>query len=129
MSLKRAKRGVLGAIIVILILTMLEFPPPFGFETRPQSSVSIFWLLFFLIILVTEITAIPLIFKSQKLGAKLAIGAATLNILQIFADQFHLMQPEVATLGYTLLEYSVGIVALVLAYFAWSVHKSVSKTV
>jgi len=41
-----AKRGVLRAIIVILTLTVLEFPPPTGFETRPQEHVSLFWLFF-----------------------------------------------------------------------------------
>jgi hypothetical protein len=125
LNLKWAKRGVFGAIIVILALTVLEFPPPIGFETRPQGDVSMLWLVFFLAILITEITAIPLIFKRPKLGSKLAICAGVLNILQIFADQLHLMQPEIAPLGYTLLEYSVGIVSLALIYFAWNVHKSV----
>lgn len=119
---KWAKRGVVGAILIILILTVLEFPAPIGFETRPQDNVSILWLIFFLVILITEITAIPLIFKRPTLGAKFAIVAAILNILQIFADQLHLMQPEVASLNYTLLEYSVGIFSLLLLYFAWKVH-------
>lgn len=118
MKITFAKRGVLGAIIAILILTALEFPPPIGFETRPQDGVSPLWLILFLSILVTEIAAIPLIFKRPRLGSKFAICAAVLNILQIFADQFHLMQPEIAPLGYSLLEYSVGIVSLALIYFA-----------
>lgn len=127
LNLKWAKRGVLISVVVILILTVLEFPPPIGFETRPQGDVSMLWLILFLAILVSEITAIPLIFKRPKLGVTFAIAAAVLNILQIFADQLHLMQPEIAPLGYTLLEYSVGIVALALAYFGWSVYKSVQN--
>ncbi len=77
---KWAKKGVVGAVIIILILTVLEFPPPIGFETRPQGDVSMLWLILFLAILVTEIAAIPLIFKRPKLGANFAICAAVLNI-------------------------------------------------
>jgi hypothetical protein len=120
LNLKWAKRGVLGSVITILILTVLEFPPPIGFETRPQNNVSMIWLVLFLAILVTEIATIPLIFKRPKLGANFAIVAGVLNIFQIFADQLHLMQPEVAPFGYTLLELSVGLVALALIYFAWN---------
>ncbi|MFA6000462.1 MAG: hypothetical protein WC783_05855, partial [Candidatus Paceibacterota bacterium] len=87
-NLKRAKRGVTGLIIAILILTVLEFPAPIGFETRPQDNVSMLWLIFFLIILLTEVAVIPLIFKRPRLGIKFAFVAAVLNILQIFADQF-----------------------------------------
>lgn len=115
---KLAKWGVVGSVITILILTVLEFPSPIGFETRSQANVSPLWLLLFLAILVTEISALSLIFKHPKLGAKLAISAGVLNIIQIFADQLHLMQPEVAPLGYTILELSVGIISLVLIYFA-----------
>ena len=118
-----AKRGVLGAVVAILILTALEFPPPIGFETRPQVDVSRFWLLFFLVILITDIAAIPLILKRTELGRKVAIAAATLNILQVIADQAHLMQPEVAPLGYSLLEGAVVIACLALAYFAWNVKQ------
>lgn len=118
-----AKKGVIGAIIVILILTVLEFPAPIGFETRPQNNVSLFWLAFFLIIVITEIVTIPLILKKPKLGAKFAFVAATLNIIQIFADQLHLMQPEVAPIGYTLLEGSVGLVSLILIYYSRQVIK------
>lgn len=123
MNLKWARRGVLGSIITILILTVLEFPAPIGFETRPQDNVSILWLVLFLAILITEIATIPLIFKRPSLGVKFAISAAILNIIQIFADQLHLMQPEVAPFGYYLLEYLVGAFALILIYFAWKVHK------
>lgn len=117
------KTGVVGAIIIILILTILEFPQPVGFETRPQDHVSIFWLFFFLTILITEILALILISKRPRLGTIFAISAAVLNIFQIFADQLHLMQPEVAPLGYSLLEYSVGLISLSLIYFAWKVRK------
>lgn len=116
-----SKWGVVGSVIAILILTVLEFPPPIGFETRPQDDVSMLWLALFLVILVMEIASIPLIFKRPKLGAIFAITAGGLNILQIFADQLHLMQPEVAPLAYSLLEYSVGILSIVLIYFAWNV--------
>lgn len=118
-----AKMGVLFAIIVILILTVLEFPAPLGFETRPQNGVSPLWLILFLTILVTEIAAIPLICKRPMLGSKFAICAGVLNILQIFADQLHLMQPEIAPLGYSLLEYSVGVVSLILIYFALKISR------
>lgn len=124
LDIKWAKRGVLVSIAAILIITVLEFPPPIGFETRPQGDVSMFWLILFLAILITEIATLPLIFKRPLLGARFAICAGILNILQIFADQLHLMQPEVAPLSYNLLEYSVGVIALILIYFAWKVHKS-----
>jgi hypothetical protein len=123
LNLTWAKRGVLGSIIAILILTVLEFPPPIGFETRPQNDVSLFWLVLFLIILVTEIATIPLIFKRPKLGANFGLVAAILNILQVVADQTHLMQPEVAPLGYSLLEGTVVIASLVLIYFSWKVRQ------
>ncbi len=80
------KWGAIGAIIAILIITILEFPAPIGFETRPQTNVSPLLGLFFLIIFITEITAIPLIFKRPSLGRKFGIVAGTLNILQVIAD-------------------------------------------
>ncbi|MDD5672553.1 MAG: hypothetical protein PHC61_00195 [Chitinivibrionales bacterium] len=123
LNLKWAKKGVVGSVIAILILTVLEFPPPIGFETRSQANVSIFWLIFFLAIFITEIATIPLIFKRPKLGVQFAFIAGALNIIQIFADQVHLMQPEVAPLGYTLLEISVGFISLALIYFAWVTKK------
>ena len=121
MSLKSAKRGIAISIVCILILTVLELPTPIGFETRPQSDVSMLWLLLFLVILASEIAAALLIIKRPKVGANLAMIAAVLNIIQIISDQLHLMQPEVASFAYTLLEYSVGIFALALIYFAWKV--------
>lgn len=123
-GLKTAKWGVIGSIIAILVLTVLEFPAPIGFESRPQNDVSPLWLILFLAILLSEIATIPLVFKRQNFGANLAIFAAGLNIIQIIADQLHLMQPEVAPLGYTLLEFSVGIVSLVLIYFALKLKKT-----
>jgi hypothetical protein len=88
-----------------------------GVETRPQTNVSPLWGLFFLIILITEIAAIPLIFRRPSLGRKFGIIAGILNILQVIADQIHLLQPEVAPLGYSLLEGLVVIASLVLIYF------------
>jgi len=116
-----AKRAVLGAVVVILILTVLEFPPPIGFETRPQSDVSSFWLVFFLAIVVVEVATIPLIYRRPGVGRMFGVLAATLNILQIIADQAHLMQPEVAPFGYSVLEGMVGVASLALAYFSWMV--------
>jgi hypothetical protein len=117
-----ARRGIVGAVIIILFLTVLEFPPPPGFETRPQDNVSRVWLMFFLLILITEIAVLPLIFKHPALGRKLAMVAAILNVLQVLADQTHLMQPEVAPLGYSLLEGAVASVSLVLFNLAWNFH-------
>lgn len=115
---KIAKLGIVSSIIAILIITILEFPPPIGFETRSQANVSPLWLLLFLAILITEITTLVLLFKKPRLAAKFAIIAGALNIIQIFADQFHLMQPEIAPIGYNVLELSVGVISLVLIYFA-----------
>ena len=123
MNPRLAKRGVVGTVVALLVLTVLEFPPPIGFETRSQANVSPLWSVPFLAIWITEIAAIPLIFKRPKMGAKFAIVAGALNVILILADQLHLMQPEVAPLGYTLLEYSDGLVSIVLIYFAWKVEQ------
>ncbi len=117
---KIAKWGVVGAVIAILILTVLEFPAPIGFETRPQNNVLILFGMLFLVILVSEITAASLVFKKTNLAIKFAIVAGILNIIQIIADIMHLMQPEVAPFGYTILELSVGLLSLMLIYFALS---------
>ncbi len=117
-----AKIGAVGALIVILVVTVLEFPPPIGFETRPQTDVSFFWLFFFLVILITEIAAIPLILKRPSLGWKFGVAAGVLNILQVVADQAHLMQPEVAPLSYSALEAIVVIASLALIYFSWKLR-------
>lgn len=123
-SLYSAKRAVLGVLIVIWILTALEFPPPIGFETRPQSDVSIFWLAFFIVILIVEMATIPAIYTRPGVGAGLGILAAILNILQVFADQVHLMQPEVVPFGYSILEGVVVIASVALAYFAWAARQA-----
>lgn len=112
------KKGVIGSVIAIIVITALEFPPPIGFETRPQTNVPIYWLFFFLLILITEITTIPLILKKPKLGWKFGVMAGILNILQVIADQLHLMQPEIAPLGYSLLEYLVVVASITLIYFS-----------
>jgi hypothetical protein len=117
----QGKRGVVGSIFVILVLTFLEFPKPMGFETRSQDNVARGWLVLFAAIVISEIAAMILVFGRPGTGAWLAIVAASLNIFQIVADQTHMMQPEVAPLGYSVLEYSVGIVSLGLIYFAWKV--------
>jgi len=125
--MSRAKKGVVGSIFIILILTVLEFPAPIGFETRSQDNVSTLWFLLFLAILISELSAMVLVYKKPRMGAQLAIFAAGLNIFQIVADQAHMMQPEAAPLGYSLLEYSVGLFALGLVYFAWQVLGNLKK--
>jgi hypothetical protein len=124
LSLRSAKTGVITAVIAIIVLTILEFPAPIGFETRPQDNVSMGWLWFFLTIVVTETAAIPLILTKQKLGSIFGIIAGILNILQVIADQLHLMQPEVAPLGYSILEYAVALASLVLIYFSVKIYKN-----
>lgn len=115
------KRGVVGSIVLILILTFLELPEPMGFETRSQNNVSRGWLLLFVAILISEIWAMVAVFRRPRSGAWAAIAAAVLNIFQIIADQTHMMQPEVAPFKYSLLEYAVGVVSFGLIYFAWKV--------
>ena len=117
--IKTSKRLVTSTIIVILLLTALEFPAPIGFETRPQSDVSPLWLIFFLIIAVSELAVIPLVYKHPKLAAKVGIFVGVLNILQVLADQFHLIQPELATVAYSLLEYMVTLISFALIYFSY----------
>src|SRR5579875_636478 len=119
-----AKRAVVGSVVAILILTILEFPPPIGFETRPQSNVSPFWFVFFISILIIEIATIPMIYQRPRMGARLGILAAVLNIVQVIADQAHLMQPEVIPFWYSVLEGTVVLASLALAYFSWLVLRS-----
>lgn len=121
---KKLTFSVIGCVIAIIILTILEFPAPVGFETRPQDNVSIGWLIFFLSIVITEIATIPLILKKPKLGSIFGIIAGSLNILQVIADQLHLMQPEVAPLGYTLLEFTVAAVSVGLIYVSVKIKKA-----
>ena len=122
-----SKKGIILSVIAILVLTVLEFPAPLGFETRPQSDVSLIWLAFFLIILVSEIAVIPLIFKFPKLAINFGILVGILNIVQVIADQTHMMQPEVATFGYSLLEYSVATISILLIYFCWKITIKLRK--
>jgi hypothetical protein len=114
---------IIASVVSILILTVLEFPAPIGFEVRPQDHVSRYWLFLFLAILISEISSASFIFKKPKLGAQLGILAAILNILQIVADQLHLMQPEIAPFGYYLLENTVGVFSIFLGYLSWKVLK------
>lgn len=65
-----------------------------------------------------------MIFRRPSVGGGLGILAAILNILQVLADQAHLMQPEVAPLGYSVLEGMVVIASLALAYFSWAVRQA-----
>jgi cytochrome bd-type quinol oxidase subunit 2 len=124
LTLSSARKAVVATIIAILILTVLEFPGPIGFETRPQTDVSSFWLIFFVIVLIAEIATIPMIYKRKNIGVGFGVFAAILNILQVIADQSHLMQPEIAPLGYSTLEGLVVIASLALTCFAWSVRQS-----
>ena len=123
LTLSFARKAVVAIVIAILVMTVLEFPSPIGFETRPQSDVSSFWLVFFLIILIVEIATIPMIYKRQSIGSGLGIFVAILNILQVIADQAHLTQPEVAPFGYSVLECLVVIASLALTYFSWYARK------
>lgn len=36
---KKLKMAVVFSVLAIIILTILEFPAPIGFETRPQNTV------------------------------------------------------------------------------------------
>lgn len=65
-----------------------------------------------------------MIYRRPSVGGGLGILAAVLNILQVIADQAHLMQPEVAPIGYSALEGLVVIVSLVLAYFSLAVLRA-----
>ena len=120
---KVAKWGIVGSVVGILILTVMEFPPPIGFEARSQANVSPLWLLLFLAILIAEVGALVVVRKKPQLGANFAIAAGALNLLQIAADQLHLMQPDAIPLGYTLLELLVGVLSLVLIYFGLSLKR------
>lgn len=121
------KAGIVLTIVVILIITVLEFPAPVGFETRPQNNVSLGWLVFFLTIVIAEIATIPLILKKPKTGSITGMIAGTLNILQVSADQLHLLQPEVAPFGYTILEYSVALASIILIYLSFKFYKTTQR--
>jgi hypothetical protein len=114
---------VVWSVVLILVLSVLEFPPPLGFESRPQDNVSGLWLVLFLTILISEIATIPLIFKRPRVGGAIGMLAAVLNVFQIIADQTHIMQTEAAPLSYNLLEYSVGAASLILGIFSWHIWR------
>lgn len=118
MSNQRAKAGVLGGVIAILIITVFELPPPIGIESRPQTEVSLLWLGLFLIILATEIATMIFIFRKPKLGKKLGITAGVLNMVQVAADQAHLMQPDAIPLEYSILEGLAVAASVALIYFS-----------
>lgn len=124
MGISQAKKGVVSSIVLILILTVLEMPQPVGFETRPQDNVSLKWLVLFLAILTTEITALVRMKKHPGIAARFAIVAGCLNIFQVVADLAHWMQPETASWGSVILEYLVGLISIGLIYFALKVHRA-----
>ncbi|MHB1261016.1 MAG: hypothetical protein ACYC2H_04795 [Thermoplasmatota archaeon] len=116
-----AKGLVVATIALMLYLTALQFPPPIGFESRPQDDVSLMWLGLFGVILVSELATGALIHARPRVGAALGLAAAVLNVLQVIADQAHLMQPEVAPLAYRLLEDLVALLAVALGLLCWRV--------
>jgi hypothetical protein len=97
---------------------------PVGIETRPQSNVSLIWLAYFVVVLIVEFTAIPMIYRRPSVGGELDILAAILNILFVLADQAYLLQPEVAPLSYSVLQSMTVIASLALAYFSWVVRQT-----
>lgn len=115
---------MIAPVIVILSLTFLGFPPPVGIETRPQSHVSLNWLVYFVVVLIVEIAAIPMIYRRPSVGGVLGILAAIFNILFVLADQAHLLQPEVAPLSYSILQSMTVVASLALAYFSWVVRQT-----
>lgn len=118
----RFHRGLVVAIVgLMLYLTALEFPPPIGFETRPQDNVSMAWLGLFAAIVLSELAAIALIYVRPRIGAAFGLAAAALNILQVVADQSRLMQPEAPPLAYSLLEGLVALLSLALGVLCWRV--------
>jgi hypothetical protein len=120
-----AKRPVIAAVLMILILTFLGFPPLVGIETRPRSNVSTIWLAYFVFVLIVETSTIPMIYRRPSLGGRLGILAASLNILFVLAGQVRLLQPEVASLSYSVLQSMTVIASLALAYFSCTVSRTV----
>lgn len=110
------KRAVITFVIVILVLSFLGFPP--------QSNVSLIWLAYFVVVVIIEIVTIPMIYRRPVVGGVLGIIAAILNILLIFADQTHLLQPEVASFSLSVLQSMIVIASLALAYFSWTVRQA-----
>jgi hypothetical protein len=118
------KKAALGLVVVLLFLVVLGFPPPLGLETRPQSDVSIFWLLPFVVTWILEILTLPMIFKRPAVGGLLGIVSAILSILGVVADQAHLIQPEVAPFNYSILQGIIVITSLALVYFSWRLRQT-----
>lgn len=122
-SQKKSGRRVKVLIWIMLLVTVLGFPKPIGFETRQQNNVSLWWLLLFLSITGLEIATLILISKNPALAARTAIAAGILNIFQALADQNHMMQPELASRGSVILEYTAQVTSLCLIYVAWKSSK------
>jgi len=99
------------SVIVIIVLTFLV-----GIETRPQSNVSLVWLAYFFVVLISEIATIPIIYKRSNLWGVIGILAAILNILFIVADQAHLLQ-LCAPLSYSILQSIIVIGSILLHIF------------
>lgn len=116
-----ARRGIIISIFLIIILTILEFPAPIGFEVRPQNNVSLWWLILFLAIIISELFAFFSVFKKPHWGARAGVLAGTLNVLQVIADQMHLMQPELAPYYYLLLEDVVFLASCVLIFASYKI--------
>ncbi len=119
-----AKKVVAGSAVAILIIILLGFPQPIGFETRPQADVSMIWAVLCIAIFASLLATIRLVFTRPSTGAKLGILAGILTILQSGADQAHLMQPEAVPLACTALEGLSVIASLVLIYCAWIVFRA-----
>lgn len=68
LRLTPANRAVIAAVIVILILMLLGFPPPVGIEILPQSHVSLIRLVYFVVVLIVEIGALPMIYRRPIAG-------------------------------------------------------------
>jgi hypothetical protein len=81
-------------------------------------------LLLFLAILVSELTAAIMIHRRPGPAAGLAMAAAVLNLVQVAADQLHLMQPEPAPFGYSALELAVAVLSVVLLGCGWIVWRA-----
>lgn len=113
------RKIIITSIVLILVITVLELPAPVGFETRPQDHVSLWWLALFGATVLAEILTLRLVRSRSALGAKLGILVGLLNIAMVVADQLHLMQPEVATTIYIMLEDGVVLISLVLLYASW----------
>ena len=121
---KNIHKVIFVTILLILLVQILEFPAPIGFETRPQDNVSVLWLVPFIVLWVLEIITLFVVKKYIRLAAKFGIAITLLNIWAVIADQLHLFQLEVPTLIYTALEGLGVLFSLALAYFSFLVLKN-----